>query len=93
MTDDIDEDKLKDFEESLKDGKSTDATSKILSTLTVHEAKVLRERIGSYLETNQYIAEVGKQFTITRQRIREIEEKALKRLRDRGPDDDGPDAA
>jgi RNA polymerase primary sigma factor len=93
MNDDVDEDKLKDFEKSLNDGKFTETTKKILSTLTVREAMVLRERIGIELETNHYLAEVGKQFNITRQRIREIEEKALNKLRHRGPDEDGPDAA
>lgn len=93
MNDDNDEDIMKDFEKSLKDGKLTEATKKILSALTAREAKVLRARFGINFEDDHYLEEVGKQFNITRQRIREIEEKALKKLRGRDPDDDGPDAA
>jgi DNA-directed RNA polymerase sigma subunit (sigma70/sigma32) len=93
MNDDIDEDKLKEFELSLKDGKFTDKTRKLLSTLTLREAMVLRDRIGVDLKSNQDITEIGKRLETTRQRIREIEEKVLKKLRGRDPDDDDPDAA
>ncbi|MCP4491683.1 MAG: hypothetical protein GY820_30910 [Gammaproteobacteria bacterium] len=93
MNDDNDEDKMKDFEKSLKDRKLSEATRKVLSGLTAREAQVLRERFGVEVENDYSLEEVGKQFEVTRQRIREIEEKALKKLRGRGPDDDDPDAA
>ncbi len=94
MSKDADEDKMKSFEKSLNDGKLTKASREILSGLTAREAKVLRERFGIDFENGHRLEEVErKQFNITRQRIREIEEKALKKLRGRDPGDDGPDAA
>jgi rubrerythrin len=57
------------------------ATKEVLSKLTAREAKVLRDRFGISLESNATLEEIGKQFDITRARIREIEKKALKKLR------------
>ncbi|MCZ6575182.1 MAG: RNA polymerase sigma factor RpoD [Acidiferrobacterales bacterium] len=57
------------------------ATSDILSTLTPREAKVLRMRFGIGMNTDHTLEEVGKQFDVTRERIRQIEAKALRKLR------------
>jgi RNA polymerase primary sigma factor len=57
------------------------ATLEILSTLTPREAKVLRMRFGIGMNTDHTLEEVGKQFDVTRERIRQIEAKALRKLR------------
>ncbi len=57
------------------------ATNDILSTLTLREAKVLRMRFGINMNTDHTLEEVGKQFDVTRERIRQIEAKALRKLR------------
>lgn len=54
---------------------------RILSTLTPREAKVLRMRFGIDMNTDHTLEEVGKQFDVTRERIRQIEAKALRKLR------------
>ena len=59
----------------------TDATDDILGSLTAREAKVLRMRFGIGMNTDHTLEEVGKQFDVTRERIRQIEEKALRKLR------------
>jgi len=56
-------------------------TSEILDTLTAREAKVLRMRFGIEMNTDHTLEEVGKQFDVTRERIRQIEAKALRKLR------------
>ena len=53
----------------------------ILTTLTPREAKVLRMRFGIDMNTDHTLEEVGKQFDVTRERIRQIEAKALRKLR------------
>lgn len=58
-----------------------EATQSILSTLTPREAKVLRMRFGIDMNTDHTLEEVGKQFDVTRERIRQIEAKALRKLR------------
>ncbi len=58
-----------------------DATSEILDSLTPREAKVLRMRFGIEMSTDHTLEEVGKQFDVTRERIRQIEAKALRKLR------------
>ena len=58
-----------------------DSTTDILSTLTPREAKVLRMRFGINMNTDHTLEEVGKQFDVTRERIRQIEAKALRKLR------------
>ena len=58
-----------------------DATKEILSTLTEREAKVLQMRFGINMNTDHTLEEVGKQFDVTRERIRQIEAKALRKLR------------
>ncbi|MGA8262037.1 MAG: RNA polymerase sigma factor RpoD [Arenicellales bacterium] len=59
----------------------TSSTDSILDTLTPREAKVLRMRFGIGMNTDHTLEEVGKQFDVTRERIRQIEAKALRKLR------------
>ena len=59
----------------------TEATDDILGSLTAREAKVLRMRFGIGMNTDHTLEEVGKQFDVTRERIRQIEAKALRKLR------------
>ena len=59
----------------------TEATTEILASLTQREAKVLRMRFGIDMNTDHTLEEVGKQFDVTRERIRQIEAKALRKLR------------
>ncbi|MDN0085468.1 RNA polymerase sigma factor RpoD [Crenobacter sp. SG2305] len=58
-----------------------EATKEVLDTLTPREAKVLRMRFGIDMNTDHTLEEVGKQFDVTRERIRQIEAKALRKLR------------
>ncbi len=58
-----------------------DATKDVLDSLTQREAKVLRMRFGIEMNTDHTLEEVGKQFDVTRERIRQIEAKALRKLR------------
>ena len=59
----------------------SEATQKVLEGLTAREAKVLRMRFGIDMNTDHTLEEVGKQFDVTRERIRQIEAKALRKLR------------
>ena len=58
-----------------------EATQNVLAGLTPREAKVLRMRFGIEMNTDHTLEEVGKQFDVTRERIRQIEAKALRKLR------------
>ncbi|RMG28777.1 MAG: RNA polymerase sigma factor RpoD [Gammaproteobacteria bacterium] len=58
-----------------------EATQEVLASLTPREAKVLRMRFGIDMNTDHTLEEVGKQFDVTRERIRQIEAKALRKLR------------
>jgi RNA polymerase primary sigma factor len=58
-----------------------EATKSVLGSLTAREAKVLRMRFGIDMNTDHTLEEVGKQFDVTRERIRQIEAKALRKLR------------
>ncbi|MEY8211424.1 MAG: RNA polymerase sigma factor RpoD [Gammaproteobacteria bacterium] len=58
-----------------------ESTVNILESLTPREAKVLRMRFGIHMNTDHTLEEVGKQFDVTRERIRQIEAKALRKLR------------
>lgn len=58
-----------------------EATKNVLGSLTPREAKVLRMRFGIDMNTDHTLEEVGKQFDVTRERIRQIEAKALRKLR------------
>ena len=59
----------------------TESTRDVLGSLTAREAKVLRMRFGIDMNTDHTLEEVGKQFDVTRERIRQIEAKALRKLR------------
>ena len=67
--------------ESATDQSLKDATTDVLGSLTAREAKVLRMRFGIEMNTDHTLEEVGKQFDVTRERIRQIEAKALRKLR------------
>jgi RNA polymerase primary sigma factor len=58
-----------------------EVTKDVLDSLTPREAKVLRMRFGVEMNTDHTLEEVGKQFDVTRERIRQIEAKALRKLR------------
>ena len=58
-----------------------DVVKDILDSLTPREAKVLRMRFGVEMSTDHTLEEVGKQFDVTRERIRQIEAKALRKMR------------
>ena len=58
-----------------------EATKQVLTSLTPREAKVLRMRFGIDMNTDHTLEEVGKQFDVTRERIRQIEAKALRKMR------------
>jgi RNA polymerase primary sigma factor len=75
-----DENAEKPLDQTVNDGLS-DSTRDILSSLTPREAKVLRMRFGIDMNTDHTLEEVGKQFDVTRERIRQIEAKALRKLR------------
>ncbi len=62
-------------------GSLREVTKEILDSLTPREAKVLRMRFGIEMNTDHTLEEVGKQFDVTRERIRQIEAKALRKLR------------
>jgi len=62
-------------------GSLRDVTAEILESLTPREAKVLRMRFGIEMNTDHTLEEVGKQFDVTRERIRQIEAKALRKMR------------
>ncbi len=62
-------------------GSMRDVVKEVLDSLTPREAKVLRMRFGIEMSTDQTLEEVGKQFDVTRERIRQIEAKALRKLR------------
>jgi len=75
-----DENAEQPLDETINTGLS-DSTREILSSLTPREAKVLRMRFGIDMNTDHTLEEVGKQFDVTRERIRQIEAKALRKLR------------
>ena len=58
-----------------------EATKEVLDNLTEREAKVLKMRFGIDMATDHTLEEVGRQFDVTRERIRQIEAKALRKLR------------
>ena len=58
-----------------------EVVKEILDTLTPREAKVLRMRYGIEMSTDHTLEEVGKQFDVTRERIRQIEAKAIRKLK------------
>ena len=58
-----------------------DTTTRILSSLTPREERVLRMRFGIGMNSDHTLEEVGQQFSVTRERIRQIEAKALRKLK------------
>lgn len=67
--------------ESAMQANLRDTTTRILSTLTPREERVLRMRFGIGMHTDHTLEEVGQQFSVTRERIRQIEAKALRKLK------------
>jgi RNA polymerase primary sigma factor len=65
-------------------GNLGEQTRKVLATLTPREEQILRMRFGIGQKTDYTLEEVGKQFAVTRERIRQIEAKALRKLRQTG---------
>ena len=66
---------------SLKPPLTPTSTTTILSTLTPREERVLRMRFGIGMSSDHTLEEVGQQFSVTRERIRQIEAKALRKLK------------
>jgi len=58
-----------------------EATTRVLSSLTPREEHVLRMRFGIGMNTDHMLEEVGQQFNVTRERLRQIEAKALRKLK------------
>ena len=58
-----------------------ETTTRVLATLTAREERVLRMRFGIGMNTDHTLEEVGQQFSVTRERIRQIEAKALRKLK------------
>jgi len=67
--------------ENMVNSSLTEATRKVLATLTPREERVLRLRFGIGQTTDHTLEEVGQDFEVTRERIRQIEAKALRKLR------------
>ncbi len=67
--------------DSAVNGNLRDATTRVLSSLTPREERVLRMRFGIGMHTDHTLEEVGQQFSVTRERIRQIEAKALRKLK------------
>jgi len=59
----------------------SETTTRVLASLTPREERVLRMRFGIGINTDRTLEEVGKQFSVTRERIRQIEAKALRKLK------------
>ena len=76
----LDEEQLKEMQQILCDPEKSEEAKKLLATLSANEAKMLRERFGDLLETTYTLEDVEKQFQVTEERIRRIEEKALRKL-------------
>ena len=77
----IEDESIDSPDEAATEENLQDATDDILGSLTAREAKVLRMRFGIGMNTDHTLEEVGKQFDVTRERIRQIEAKALRKLR------------
>ncbi len=77
----IEDQNIESPSESANSSALREATRDVLEGLTAREAKVLRMRFGIDMNTDHTLEEVGKQFDVTRERIRQIEAKALRKLR------------
>ena len=75
-----DQNALMPLDQAIKSNLSA-STTKILATLTPREERVLRMRFGVGMNTDHTLEEVGLQFSVTRERIRQIEAKALRKLK------------
>ncbi len=80
----IEDEKAVDPSDAVVDANLADQTRKVLETLTPREEKVLRMRFGIGGKSDHTLEEVGQDFNVTRERIRQIEAKALKKLRNPG---------
>lgn len=89
----MDDNEEKKLIDCMKDGKLTEEGKKLLAEITPNEAKYLRKKYGILFNCDFTLEEVSEQFDVTRKRIKEIEEKALRKLRNNNPDGNGPDAA
>src|SRR5204862_2652078 len=76
------DDKLDSPFDSLAAGDVVDQAGRALARLDAREERILRLRFGIGVAREQTLAEIGRQFSLTRERIRQIEAKALKKLRD-----------
>lgn len=72
---------VKSLEQSYSEGQLKEKLDEVLSSLTPLEANVLRMRFGIDMDTDHTLEEVGKKFDVTHERIRQIEAKALRKLR------------
>lgn len=81
MSNDDDDDKIGKFEKTIIDGELTEVSKEILAGLTAREAKALRIRFGIDLKSDHTLEEVGKQFDVMRERIRQVEKKAMEKLK------------
>ncbi len=77
----IEDENIEAPEEAALSSGLTGATGDILDSLTEREAKVIRMRFGIGMNNDHTLEEVGKQFDVTRERIRQIEAKALRKMR------------
>ena len=77
----IEDKNAEDPQEAVINSSLTDQTLKVLSTLAPREARVLKMRFGIGERSNHTLEEVGQDFEVTRERIRQIEAKALRKLR------------
>lgn len=89
----MEEEKEKRFVSCIKNGELTEEGKRLLSEISTTEAKYLREKYGAQLDSASTLEGTSEQFDVTRKRIKEIEKKALKKLRNNNPDGDGPDVA
>jgi RNA polymerase primary sigma factor len=80
----IEDEKAVDPSDAVVDANLAEQTRKVLETLTPREEKVLRMRFGIGGKSDHTLEEVGQDFNVTRERIRQIEAKALKKLRNPG---------
>ena len=67
--------------EAIQNTSLSETVRQVLDSLSPREAKVLRMRFGIEMQSDHTLEEVGKQFDVTRERIRQIETKALRKLR------------
>jgi RNA polymerase primary sigma factor len=81
LSDFIEDKRLATPSDSVSNLNLSDQTKKVLATLTPREEQVLRLRFGIGEKSDHTLEEVGQQFAVTRERIRQIEAKALRKLR------------